>query len=443
MNSNQNRTSEAQPQNPTQPPNSKNTPKYRGKPNISAKEFIKCFNCGENGHRKTECKQPVNKKLVEEWQKYVKATKDGDYSLPRPKTSAANTLRNTSNNSKICELGHNDPHYFEYAESDLEEDPQPKPASTTLFLSSNTTELQNKKKTDDSPLEIDITVNGTNFEAMLDTGSALSCISEEAFRLLNPRPLIIEWPYKEKVISVTGNYVTPKYITSPLEIQIEDDTYNFEFAIMKNCCRPIILGMDFIKRSNVVKYIVEHIKSFQNNCNSTDSNTNENPQKNSVFSSKLTPQKIQAFAANDYVIQPFRSKDLALRFSTLKKKHFLTNSALTTKDKDISFCDTTMCPDSQYKTFRFTNDSNEYKKIPVHSLVCELSISEDIPNIPSAALRFKTSKSLRPPNYKQKSLSNIDNGTLINDIKRIGIELFSRRVSDVLRIHRSNRQYFF
>ena len=122
-NYNQNRTSEAQPPNPTQPPNLKNTPKYRGKPNISAKEFIKCFNCGENGHRKTECKLPVNKKLVEEWQKYVKATKDGDYSLPRPKTSAANTLRNTSNNSKMCELGHNDPHYFEYAESDLEEDP--------------------------------------------------------------------------------------------------------------------------------------------------------------------------------------------------------------------------------------------------------------------------------------------------------------------------------
>ena len=91
-------------------------------------------------------------------------------------------------------------------------------------------------------------VKNKKYKALIDTGASRSCMSEKSFRELQ-LPSIGELS-SIRVTSATGTPIEVMGITK-CPITLGNEKYNHTFMVCKNIRRPMILGIDFLRRYRI------------------------------------------------------------------------------------------------------------------------------------------------------------------------------------------------
>ena len=88
-----------------------------------------------------------------------------------------------------------------------------------------------------------VTIGGVHCNALIDTGTMRSCISETLYNQLMLPQLLKAFPLP--VTSVSGTSLCPMGIAQCM-FKLGGHSFEFSFIVCQNLARPIILGLDFM-----------------------------------------------------------------------------------------------------------------------------------------------------------------------------------------------------
>ena len=104
---------------------------------------------------------------------------------------------------------------------------------------------------------IPVAFGQTRCNVLINAGAMKSCMSQTFYQQLKLSAMKSIYTYQVK--SATGSNLCPMGITGG-ELKIGDRDYKTDFVVCKNLTRPCILGIDFLRKHNIVVFCFERTK---------------------------------------------------------------------------------------------------------------------------------------------------------------------------------------
>ena len=109
----------------------------------------------------------------------------------------------------------------------------------------------------DQPCLVSSTLDNKPFTILIDTGSSISLLDEQLYRLLSFVPPL--QPIQFSVSGVDDRPLIALGLTS-LPLAIDDNTFQVELAVSRNILFPVVLEINFLQRhGGIIRFLINHL----------------------------------------------------------------------------------------------------------------------------------------------------------------------------------------
>ena len=334
---------------------------------------IRCFNCGQTGHLKTQCPKPINKERQRQEMLRKEQLRTGQQFRNEPTVKAM--AEDENENPDSDEWIDGEPSADEGQEEDvLTIETQPDESEPTVVNAlqlygvtaeeTMTTAQKLKLKNYLTP-SITVIVGGQEIKAMVDTGSVITVISTD---LANRQPGTTHPWVGNEVKAIEGNSVTPRGY-KVIKITYRKQTYDIPMMVMDRAKPPVILGQNFNIKAGLVldckkRRISIHPPNKDADLPPDKLGLDKRKQSASVVKQRET-DRTEASSTQQFAMTPRKTSPTTDKRLNLTKKGDSTTNKLKIVTKTKSLSTPTTQKEDLSTVRRYKNQSTQFPMLVV------------------------------------------------------------------------------